>query len=263
MYRALIGLAAVFAVTSYYFKKQISELKINNITIKNKKIDKTFKILQLSDFHSNPHLDIDELESIVDEIDPDLAVLTGDMAEQNLLPVEKLIKMLTKKQFPKYMILGNHEEEQKHLENYLKIIEESDIIYLDNKVETIEINGNSINIIGLEHENPQLSKLRTSFDNDKFNLILSHAPNTILNMVTNDDDLVLSGHTHGGQVRLPLIGAIYVPNQFPIPRYIKGLYELETGTKLYVDSGMGTSRLPLRALNPVQISVITIQNDRQ
>lgn len=263
MYRSLIGIAALFAVVSYYIKKQISELKIKNITIKSKKIVEPFKILQLSDFHSNAYLDIDELESIIDDINPDIAVLTGDMAEPNMLPVEKLIKMLTKKQFPKFVILGNHEEEQDHLENYLKIIEESDIIYLDNKVKSVEIKGNPINVIGLKHENPQLPRLRTSFDNSSFNLILSHAPNNILEVVTSDDDLVLSGHTHGGQVRFPLIGALYVPNQFPIPKYIKGLYNLKTGTKLYVDSGMGMSRLPIRTLNPVQISIITIQSDRQ
>lgn len=263
MYRELIGITALIAVTAHYIRNQNKRIKINEVKLSTKKIKEPVKILQISDFHSNKAIDIIELESLIQDLNPDFAVITGDMAEKNLSPVKNIIDMISRQEFQTYAILGNHEEGEPHLEKYLKIIGESAIIYLDNKVETIEIKGNTINVIGLEHYNPRLSEIRNSFDPNNFNLILSHAPNLIINKVTKDDDLVLSGHTHGGQVRFPLIGAIYVPNQFPFPKYIKGLYELETGTILHVDSGLGNSRLPLRALNPVQISLITIENERQ
>lgn len=263
MYRELIGITALTAVISHYIRNQNKRIKVNEVKIRSKKIKETVKILQISDFHSNKAIDILELEYLIKDLNPDFAVLTGDMAEKNMSPVKNIIDMISRQNFKTYAILGNHEEGQPHLEKYLKIIAESAIIYLDNEVEKIDIKGNKINIIGLQHLNPALTKLRYSYDPVHFNLILSHAHNIIVKVVTKDDDLVLSGHTHGGQVRFPLIGAVYVPNQFPFPKYVKGLYELETGTKLHVDSGLGNSRLPLRALNPVQISLITIENERQ
>lgn len=263
MYRQLIGITALVAVIAHYIRNQNTRIKVNEVKIYSKKIKEPVRILQISDFHSNKAIDIIELEYLIKELNPDFAVITGDIAEKNLTPVNKIIDMISRQNFQTFAILGNHEERQPHLEKYLKIIEESAIIYLDNKVETIDIKGNLINVIGLEHFNPQLQKLRNFFDASNFNLILSHAPNLIIDKATEDDDLVMSGHTHGGQVRFPLIGAIYVPNQFPFPKYVKGLYELESGTKLYVDSGLGNSRLQLRALNPVQISLITIENERQ
>ncbi len=89
--------------------------------------------------------------------------------------------------------------------------------------------------------------------------MLSHSPNRPMAYTTGLEDLILSGHTHGGQVRLPIIGSIVVPGQGFFPKYDKGIYELEN-TTLYIDSGLGNSLLPpLRLFNRIQISNIIIK----
>jgi predicted MPP superfamily phosphohydrolase len=80
---------------------------------------------------------------------------------------------------------------------------------------------------------------------------------------SNSVDLILSGHTHGGQVRFPLIGALVVPDQGFFPKFDKGAFNLGGNRHLYIDSGLGTSRLPVRFLNQSQISLIKITNHKK
>lgn len=74
-------------------------------------------------------------------------------------------------------------------------------------------------------------------------------------------DLILSGHTHGGQVRIPFIGALVAPDQGFFPKLEKGIYEFGTNQFLYIDSGLGTSVAPIRFLNQSQLSVIKITGE--
>lgn len=91
-----------------------------------------------------------------------------------------------------------------------------------------------------------------------FRLVLSHAPYLIRDALRGDEDLVLCGHTHGGQVRAPLIGALYCPGEGLFPKYDRGLFDVN-GVPLYIDSGLGNTKWDLRFLCPVQITVHTIQ----
>lgn len=71
-------------------------------------------------------------------------------------------------------------------------------------------------------------------------------------------DIILSGHTHGGQVRLPLVGTVIAPGEGLFPKFDKGMFNLNNGSLLYIDSGVGTSKLPIRLLNRSQMSLIKI-----
>ncbi|MDO5717640.1 MAG: metallophosphoesterase [Tissierellia bacterium] len=251
----------VGGLTALYIKDQNSNLKISNVKINSNKLKGRIKILQLTDFHSNSSV-LPALDIKLRELDPDIIVMTGDIAEKKLEPVERLIEIIKRFDVPVFAILGNHEEKGKNKEEYKEILIKNDIELLDNNSVKLDIRGDIINIIGLNHYYPRINSNDGILAED-FNLILSHAPNTPLALLTEDMDLVLSGHTHGGQFRFPLIGAVYVPGQIPIPKYIKGVYEYETGTLIYVDSGLGNSRLPIRALNRVQVSMIVIENLHQ
>lgn len=81
------------------------------------------------------------------------------------------------------------------------------------------------------------------------------------NILSGKEDLILSGHTHGGQIRLPLIGAVVAPGQGFFPEYDKGIFRIND-TILYIDSGLGNSAAPIRAFNPVQISNIIIEPEK-
>lgn len=98
---------------------------------------------------------------------------------------------------------------------------------------------------------------------DHYTVLLSHTPSITEIYEQIPADLILSGHTHGGQVRFPLIGALVSPDRGLFPKLDKGTYQLGAGLYLYIDSGLGTTRLPIRFLNQSQLSLITITGTRE
>ena len=92
---------------------------------------------------------------------------------------------------------------------------------------------------------------------DGFQLLLSHRPEFMDMYVRYDIDLVLSGHAHGGQFRLPFLGGLYAPSQGFFPKYDAGLFE-EENTKMIVSRGIGNSAFPLRFNNRPELVLITL-----
>jgi predicted MPP superfamily phosphohydrolase len=95
---------------------------------------------------------------------------------------------------------------------------------------------------------------------ERFLLFLSHDPMIIRRGKGRERcaDLILSGHTHGGQIRIPWLGALYAPTQGMFPKYDKGLFQVDETTKLYICSGLGTSRIPVRFLNRAQATLVKL-----
>jgi predicted MPP superfamily phosphohydrolase len=96
-------------------------------------------------------------------------------------------------------------------------------------------------------------------DNKKYTVLLSHSPRIRDRLGSHVPDLILCGHTHGGQVSIPLVGAVVAPGEGFFPEFDKGEFTLENGSRLYIDSGVGTSTLPIRFMNRSQVSVIRIK----
>jgi predicted MPP superfamily phosphohydrolase len=96
-------------------------------------------------------------------------------------------------------------------------------------------------------------------EEDQYNLVLTHAPDVADELLPYNADLILSGHTHGGQVNLGLFGDYVLPPYGK--KYIQGLYSFDTvrNTKLYVNSGIGMTFLPFRFLAPPEITVVTLK----
>jgi len=92
-----------------------------------------------------------------------------------------------------------------------------------------------------------------------FRLMLTHKPHLIDAYQNSGADLVLSGHAHGGQVRLPFVGGLYAPGQGIFPRYTSGLYRLKNGVSMIVNRGLGDSQFPWRINNPPHVIVITLK----
>ena len=141
---------------------------------------------------------------------------------------------------------------------------------LKNKEMIIEKNGEKISISGIDdpdfaiktnkspasHMSEENLKEVCSFDG--YNILLSHRPEYFENYVDSEIDLVLSGHAHGGQVRLPFAGGIVAPDQGFFPDYDSGLYSKDK-TYMSVSRGIGNSVIPIRVNNRPEIVVITLE----
>ena len=115
------------------------------------------------------------------------------------------------------------------------------------------------NVIGSEAEKEtarsNIEKLQ--YTEDDFSLLLSHRPELFDVYVEEEVDLVLTGHAHGGQFRLPVIGGLVAPNQGLFPKYDSGMF-VEDDTHMIVSRGIGNSIIPLRINNPPEIVVVKL-----
>ena len=230
------------------------------------------KIVHISDIHYGRTTKENELKKLVEKVNilnPDIIVITGDILDKNL-EIEDSKEILTKylkemnAKIGKYAISGNHDLKYDYWKD---IITDSDFKNLNNTFETIYYDGyDSIVLAGLssyfDKQNTE-EKLKDYHDfisqNEiKYKILLIHEPDTI-DEINEDFDLILAGHSHNGQVRLPLIGAIILPKGSK--RYYDEYYEVKNA-KLYISSGVGTSGLPIRLLNHPSINFYRINTKK-
>ncbi|HHU19201.1 MAG TPA: metallophosphoesterase [Bacilli bacterium] len=235
-------------------------VKVNHVQLENVKFtsEEKLKILQISDVHNR---NLNGKYARITELNPDLIVLTGDLIDRkttDLTNTINLLKQLTTIERPIYFVSGNHEQESLIFSELREILLEYGVIELNNQSETLVIDGIEFNLVGIANHTTGNADLTTAFeavDLTKPTILLSHAP-----LITDIQvDLILSGHTHGGQIRLPFIGGVVAPDQGFLPEYDKGAYQLDSGATLYIDSGLGTSILPIRFLNEAQVTLVTIE----
>ena len=254
-------------------------LMITEITVNSQKLPENFegfKIAHVSDLHNDEFgKDNAKLISLIENSAPDIIAITGDIFDCHHTDVDVAIKFAEKavQIAPCYYVAGNHE--QRVPDAYEKLIdafEEIGIVVLDNKAVTVERAGQSINVLGVSDPgfetdylfgdtegvlNHYLSELMT--DKESFNLLLSHRPELFELYERHDVDLVLTGHAHGGQFRLPFVGGLYAPNQWLFPEYDAGLYT-EDNTNMIVSRGIGNSLFPFRFNNRPEVVLVTLEN---
>lgn len=241
--------------------------KVDNVKIETDKLhpQTALTILHLTDIH-NKNFGKNNLQLIkkIKQLNPDIIVITGDLIDRKTTDfsgmyylVEQLKSICEKL----YFVSGNHEWGHEHTKDLFKGLEAREIHILDNTNQTVAINENIINIAGVAdyatcHED--IDAALNQVQDGKYTILLSHAPD-IINEISNEPiDLILSGHTHGGQIRLPFIGALVAPDQGRFPALDKGLFVRGEKQYLYIDSGLGTTWMPIRFFNQSQLSLITI-----
>ncbi|KEF38544.1 putative phosphohydrolase [Schinkia azotoformans MEV2011] len=260
-----LGIAAKIYYDTNFFR-------MNRIEFQSDKIpDETeFTILQISDLHNKIfHNNNEELIRTINKINANIVVITGDLIDRrtkNLKDVLYFVQKIMTAHKNVFYVSGNHEWGNQHCKQLLDGLEKRNVIILDNKNTKIVEGRAVINLAGVadvttKHDN--LKKALQGLNKDHFTLLLSHNPCVIKKIGSHSVDLILSGHTHGGQVRIPLIGALIVPDQGLFPKYAKGVFNLGGNRHLYIDSGLGTSRLPIRFLNQSQFSLIKITNNKK
>ncbi len=252
-------------------------ITVSRYTVKNQKIPESFTgftIAQVSDLHNeefgknNNRL----LEKIRNE-NPDIIVITGDIIDCHRTDIDVSIDFVEEavKIAPTYYITGNHEAITEEFEDFLTAAKKAGMIYLDNKTQSIDKNGDTINLTGIDDpfflttyisESVQIS-INKALDNllpeEGYNILLAHRPNYFDLYIIHEPDLVLSGHVHGGQFRLPFIGGLYAPDQGIFPEYDAGHYS-SSNTDMIISRGLGNSRFPFRLNNTPELVVVTLEN---
>lgn len=244
-----------------------------HITIKNGKIGDDFtdfRIAQVSDLHN--HKWGNKLIKCLKRESPDIIVITGDLVDSSHTHIDVAMKFIkqAKKIAPIYYVTGNHEA---WMDNYSELENKlvgADVHIMDNKSELIEKGNSKINIIGIK--DPDFGGYSTA-DNiiksieatnkqplimsEYYNIVLCHRPEYFNDYVETHAELVLTGHAHGGQIRLPFLGGVVAPNQGFFPDYTEGVYHQDK-TDMVVSRGLGNSVIPVRINNMPELVIITL-----
>ena len=250
-------------------------LKVKEYKVVNTKITDSYhglKIVHLSDIHYGSTINEKELNNIVDkinEIKPNIVVLTGDLLDERInFDKDIIINCLSKIEanLGKYAVSGNHDLPN---DDFNYIITESGFTNLDNSYDLIYYKSNEPIIIsgigyngedvGIKTEqfDKYISELKVDDIKPIYSILLVHAPDTVDNLDLSKYDLVLAGHSHGGQVRLPFIKPIYTPDG--AKKYYEEYYKINN-TDLYISSGLGTSMYKFRLFNKPSFNFYRITN---
>jgi len=262
--KILITILSIILVFLIYNHIQISKIYINEPILENPKLSSEIRITQISDYHNNYRIDQDKLLTSIEDFNPHIIALTGDIIDsetKDICDTMELIEKLMEINPNIFFVRGNHEIASLYEGDFIYRLKELGITILDNENTVLNIEGEKLNIcgVGFYIDEEDYARAIEGIDKKNFTILLSHSPNRPVSFSEGIEDLILSGHTHGGQVRIPIIGALLAPGQEPFPKYSKGIYKLENSI-LYIDSGLGNSVLPLRLFNRVQISNIKISN---
>lgn len=262
----LIILIVVMTVISKY------GLTVTGYELDSKKIQEKFKIVQLTDLHNMEFGDKNRrLINKIDKLQPNLVCMVGDMLnrdDESLTVVTDLIKQLAEK-YKVFFSLGNHETDyEKNFSTDLKRpLEEAGAVVLDNEYQEIEINGNKMYIGGISSygliepsgDGSEYRFMKEFEQLDGFKLLMCHIPAGMLlwkGLETWNVDLVLSGHEHGGQIILPVIGPLFSQDEGFFPTYTSGQYEI-AGHTLILSRGLGNSNRFVPRFNNIPEIVYT------
>ncbi|MBE5881896.1 MAG: metallophosphoesterase [Lachnospiraceae bacterium] len=280
MVRLLVSLLLLLLVAGFcYFENNV--VTVSEYIIAAENVPESFDgfvIVHLSDLHNK--LFGDKQKRLIEKIkaqNPDVIVITGDLIDSNhpdvdtgLLLVEEAVKIA-----PVYFVTGNHDNWLSDTNTFhlFQGMENCGAVVLKDEVRNLALGKEEeyITIIGVDDDTQYYkSKLRdtlellTKGDAEKqqrpFTILLAHEPHLLPVYAEFDIDLVLSGHAHGGQFRIPFVGGFVAPDQGFLPEYTKGLYE-ENQTSMIVSAGLGNSVIPIRLLNRPEVVTITLKHE--
>ncbi|NLW70337.1 MAG: metallophosphoesterase [Eubacteriaceae bacterium] len=270
----LLSIIALYLLWCLWANKSIESTHITYYS-ENFPFSENFRIAHISDLH-NEYFGEDnrKLLDIIERNEPDIIAVTGDIVDSSRTDFDCAVKFIEKacRIAPVYYVTGNHEARLSDSEDLMRAFSEAGAVVLRNDKAEITINGEKIYILGIDDPNffrydwldgpdgliaSQIDSLKT--ESEGFEILLSHRPELFEIYSQCGMDLTLSGHAHGGQIRLPFIGGLYAPNQGFFPQYDSGLYE-KGDSAMVVSRGLGNSVLPLRINNRPQVIFIDLES---
>ena len=251
-------------------------LELNSYTISSQRLPTAFdgfRIAQVSDLHNAEMGENNEkLLTTLHEAKPDIIVFTGDLIDSRKTKVDVALDFVENAMqiAPCYYVTGNHEARVQEYTALKEGLTSLGVEVLENARTEVELSGEKITILGVDDpsfqenylfgdaETVMRGKLSTlTSETDGFTILLSHRPELFDIYVEFGIDLVFSGHAHGGQFRLPLIGGMFAPNQGFFPKYDGGMFT-QGNTSMIVSRGVGNSIIPFRINNKPEVILIEL-----
>ncbi|AJC86083.1 metallophosphatase [Campylobacter sp. RM16704] len=245
------------------FANAISTPKVNEIDIKIKNLKKNLDIALLTDVHLGKNLGEDFLKTLIDEVNAlnvDMVIIAGDLIDADIasMPYVDLLENF-KSKYGTYYVYGNHEyynninaigQKLKTLKNF-KVLEDESIDFGDFTLSgTLDLSAKRL---GFKESN--IEKIKTQINQEKANILITHQPKYVKTYDVSGFDLILSGHTHAGQI-FPFSLLVYLEQGF-----VYGLYKLNKDSLLYVSSGAGFWGPAVRFLAPSEIALIRLKGE--
>ncbi|HQA59867.1 MAG: metallophosphoesterase [Tepidanaerobacter sp.] len=274
----LVALAAIFTISVFctWQNNAITTTQIDYISPKIPEEFNGYRIVHISDLHNKQFgKNQERLLKRIRAVSPDIIVITGDLIDRRKYDLETAMLFINGaiKIAPLYYVSGNHEAWSGDYANISERLRSSGVQILDDTKATMIRGKGKIDILGLSDpdfltysylEGTNTSKLREHLerlsDDAVFQILLCHRPELFEIYARENIDLIFSGHAHGGQVRIPFVGAIVAPDQGFFPKYSSGAYTQNQSTMI-VSRGLGNSIIPIRIFNRPEIVVVTLRSE--
>lgn len=268
----LIIIILITIIILYGIFISTKNLDVIKYEIINENIPENFneiKIVHISDIHYNTAIKKKELKNIVNKIndlEPDIVIIGGDILDNSIIyknsDKNTLIKYLSQidSNLGKYIIRGDNDND----DIWLEIVENSEFTILNNSSQLIYNDyENPIMISGLDsnYTKENLDTIYNYLNNDgksiKYKILVIHEPDYINNININNFNLILAGHSLGGQIKIPIIQNLFLPKNSK--NYYKDYYKIKN-TDFYISSGLGTTKIKFRLFNNPSINIYTLKN---
>lgn len=257
---------------------QNNSIVITKSDYSNVKIPSDFNdctIVHISDLHNKKFGENQiKLLNKVQSVSPDIIVITGDLIDRRKYDLDIAMTFIKGAVdiAPVYYVSGNHEAWSGKFSFIKESLIDSGVNILDNTEFELSKGSSSINILGVRdpgfltsdyldgtNTNEMAEKLNQWSIDENFKILLSHRPELFDLYCDNGMDLIFTGHAHGGQFRIPLVGGLIAPDQGLFPQFTSGSYNKNSST-MFVSRGLGNSIIPIRIFNRPEIIVVTLKH---
>lgn len=267
----ILVLLIVFALLAFDVR-----LKTVHYTITSDKINKPMRIALITDLHSCRYgAGQRTLIDAVNKEKPDIVLLGGDIFDDEI-PDENTKVFLTAiaKDYPCYYVTGNHEYWSMRSDEMLAWLDEHGIKDIGGKCVRVSQNSNEVTLSGVNDPDQarytgrgvgmraELDKTRDARRSDEFNILLAHRPSFVNIYLDYGFDLILTGHAHGGQWRIPgILNGTFAPDEGFFPKYAGGLYHFDGGSDMIVSRGLAreSTRVP-RIFNRPELIIVELSH---
>lgn len=267
----VIGIVALAAN-----EKLNDHVRVKNYTVRDENIPKEFdgyKIMAVSDLHAAPFGD--QIIAHADKQKPDLLVFTGDMTQLPDYNIQETVKIgEAVSDIPKYYVSGNHERQTDQYYEILNVLPLGGITPLENDKVTLERDGAEILLMGVKDPKndvvteDRIEKMQNAIgsmleDNDKYSILLNHRADLYPELKDCGEDLILSGHLHGGIIRLPFMGGLISGEGLTefFPEYDYGRFKEGDSAEMIVNGGCDKNPSKKRFFNPPEVVCITLESE--
>ncbi len=253
--------------TAYAYNIEPNQLQVERVEVALPRLPGAFDgltIAQLSDLHLGPYVTEAHIANAVqmtNALEPDVIVLIGDLVNSSWRYIEPCAEIISKLDAPLgvYAVLGNHDYWVGYLNLTLASIKKAGVHLLRNQVVPLTRGRSTLYLAGIDDMWLHLGNMNRALEsvpNNACKIALLHEPDFVDISARHEIDLQLSGHSHGGQVRVPFFGPLVLPKYGE--KYPMGLYRVGNFTRLYTTRGIGVLPPAVRFNCPPEITLLTL-----